>query len=195
MATGTKIGVLALQGNVREHCVALAEVGAEPVEVRTPEDLSAVDALVLPGGESTTISMLLESSELFDPVAARLREGMPAFGTCAGMILLAEEVLDGRPDQRSFGVIDISVRRNAFGRQVDSFETDLDVAGFPGPVDAVFIRAPFVERAGAGVEVLARVDTHPVLCRQGPILVASFHPELSTDLRIHSLFLDLAEGA
>ena len=192
---GTKVGVLALQGNVREHLAALAELGAHPVEVRTAEDLSGVDALVLPGGESTTISLLLQSSGLFQTVADRLGDGMPVFGTCAGMILLAREVLDGRPDQRSFGVIDISVRRNAFGRQVDSFETGLAVEGVDGAVDAVFIRAPFVERAGGGVEVLARVDGHPVLCRQGPVLVASFHPELSTDLRIHSLFLDLAEGA
>lgn len=189
VGSGTKVGVLALQGNVREHVAALADVGAHPVEVRTVEDLSGVEALVLPGGESTTISMLLESSGMFEPVAERLRDGMPAFGTCAGMILLAGEVLDGRPDQRSFGVIDIAVRRNAFGRQVDSFETALDVGGFSGPVDAVFIRAPFVERVGAGVEVLAEVDGHPVLCRQGPVLVASFHPELSTDLRIHALFV------
>ncbi len=192
---GTKVGVLALQGNVREHAAALAELGAHPVEVRAPEDLSGVDALVLPGGESTTISMLLDSSGLFEPLAERLRDGMAAFGTCAGMILLAADVLDGRPDQRSFGAIDIAVRRNAFGRQVDSFETDLDVEGLDGPVDAVFIRAPFVERAGGGVEVLARVGGHPVLCRQGPVLVASFHPELSRDLRVHALFLDLAQGA
>jgi 5'-phosphate synthase pdxT subunit len=183
-----KVGILALQGDVSEHGQALSDLGADAVEVRTPEQLPAVDALVLPGGESTTMSKLLESSGLFDAVAARLAEGMPAFGTCAGMILLASEVLDGRPDQRSFGVIDLSVRRNAFGRQVDSFEAELDVDGV-GRVPAVFIRAPYVERAGEGVEVLARVDDHPVLCRRGPVLVAAFHPELSGDLRLHELFL------
>jgi 5'-phosphate synthase pdxT subunit len=185
-----KIGVLALQGDVLEHISALTELGAHAVEVREPGDLSGVDALVLPGGESTTISMLLQSSGLFDPIAERLADGMPAFGTCAGMILLASEVLDGRPDQRSFGAIDLSVRRNAFGRQVDSFETDLDVAGLPdGPVHAVFIRAPVVERAGDDVEVLASVDSRPVLCRNEAIMVAAFHPEISGDLRIHELFL------
>jgi 5'-phosphate synthase pdxT subunit len=183
-----KVGVLALQGDVREHAAALHEVGAHAVEVRVPSDLAGVDALVLPGGESTTMSLLLESSGLFDPVAERLADGMPAFGTCAGMILLAREVLDGRADQRSFGAVDIAVRRNAFGRQVDSFECDLDVAGV-GRVSAVFIRAPFVERVGDGVEVLATVDGHPVLCRQGAALVAAFHPELSGDLRLHELFL------
>jgi 5'-phosphate synthase pdxT subunit len=185
-----KLGILALQGDVREHAEALAELGADVVTVRMPGDLAGVDALVLPGGESTTMSLLLESSGLFDPVAERLAAGMPAFGTCAGMILLAGEVLDGRPDQRSFGVIDLGVRRNAFGRQIDSFEADLDVAGVAGgPFRAVFIRAPFVERTGPGVEVLASVDGHPVLCREGPVLTAAFHPELSGDLRLHQLFL------
>jgi len=190
-----KVGVLALQGEVGRHAVALSELGADVVAVKREADLAAVDALVLPGGESTTMSMLLESSGLFDPVAARLRDGMPAFGTCAGMILLADEVLDGRADQRFFHAIDIAVRRNAFGRQVDSFETALHVAGVTRPdepVDAVFIRAPFVERAADGVDVLATVDGHPVLCRQGHVLVSSFHPELSDDLRVHQLFLDLA---
>jgi 5'-phosphate synthase pdxT subunit len=135
------------------------------------------------------MSMLLESSGLFDPVAERLRAGMPAFGTCAGMILLSTEVLDGRPDQRSFGVIDLSVRRNGFGRQVDSFETDLTVDGLATPVHAVFIRAPVVERTGEAVDVLASVDGSPALCRQGSVLVAAFHPELSDDLRLHELFL------
>ena len=182
-----KVGILALQGAVREHVRAVAELDAHPVEVRTVEDLSGVDALILPGGESTTMSLLLESSGLFDPIAARLADGMPAFGTCAGMILLASDVLDGRADQRFFGAIDLTVRRNAFGRQVDSFETTLDVDG--AAFDAVFIRAPFVERAGDDVEVLASVDGHPVLCRSGNVLVSAFHPELSDDLRIHSLFL------
>jgi 5'-phosphate synthase pdxT subunit len=185
-----KVGILALQGAVREHAAAVADLGAHPVEVRTPEDLAGVDALILPGGESTTMSLLLDSSGLFEPVAARLAEGMPAFGTCAGMILLASDVLDGRPDQRFFGAIDLTVRRNAFGRQVDSFETGLEVDGLDGPAfDAVFIRAPFVERAGDEVEVLATVDGHPVLCRSGNVLVSAFHPELSDDLRIHELFL------
>ena len=185
-----KVGILALQGDIREHAEALTELGADVVRVRVPDDLVGVDAMVLPGGESTTMSLLLQSSQLFDPIASRLADGMPAFGTCAGMILLATEVLDGRPDQRSFGVIDLAVRRNAFGRQVDSFEASLEVAGVGGgPVPAVFIRAPFVERAGPGVEVLATVDDHPVVCRQGPVLTAAFHPELSGDLRLHSLFL------
>jgi 5'-phosphate synthase pdxT subunit len=183
-----KVGVLALQGDVSEHTQVLADLGASTVEVRDPAHLAGVDALVLPGGESTTMSMLLESSGLFEPIADRLSEGMPAFGTCAGMILLATDVLDGRPDQRSFGAIDLAVRRNAFGRQVDSFETTLDVDGV-GPVPAVFIRAPYVERAGDGVDVLARVDDHPVLCRQGSVMAAAFHPELSGDLRLHELFL------
>ena len=191
-----KVGVLALQGDVGEHVGALAELGAHAVEVRAPEDLAGIDALVLPGGESTTMSLLLGSSGLFEPVAERLRDGMPAFGTCAGMILLASEVLDGRPDQRSFAAVDVAVRRNAFGRQVDSFEAPLEVDGMPGPpFEAVFIRAPVVERTGEGVVVLARLEPRhggrprPVLCRQGPVLVAAFHPELSGDLRLHQSFL------
>ena len=188
---GAKVGVLALQGDVREHVQALAELGAHAVEVRVPEDLTAVDALVLPGGESTTIAKLLDFSGLFEPVAERLEARMPALGTCAGMILLASEVLDGRPDQRSFGAIELAVRRNAFGRQVDSFELDLQIAGMAGGAyPAVFIRAPYVERVGADVEVLAQVDGHPVLCRSGPIMVASFHPELAGDLRLHQLFME-----
>jgi 5'-phosphate synthase pdxT subunit len=185
-----KVGVLALQGDVREHTGILAELGAHPVEVRGPEDLAGIDGVVLPGGESTTMALLLASAELWQPLAAALGSGMPAFGTCAGMILLATDLLDGRPDQVGFGAIDISVRRNAFGRQVDSFELDLEVAGLgPEPLHGVFIRAPLVERAGPDVEVLARVDGRPVACRQGPVLVTSFHPELSGDLRLHDLFL------
>jgi 5'-phosphate synthase pdxT subunit len=189
-----KVGVLALQGAVGAHAAMLQRLGAAPVEVRTPEDLAGVDALVMPGGESTTMSLLLDSSGLREPLAERLAEGLPTFGTCAGMILLAEDVLDGRPDQRSFGAIDLAVRRNAFGRQVDSFEVDLTVKHLPGgdrTFPAVFIRAPFVERAGEAVEVLAEVDGHPVLCRQGPVLVAAFHPELTADARLHELFLTL----
>jgi 5'-phosphate synthase pdxT subunit len=197
-----KVGILALQGDVGEHARILADLGADTVEVRAPEELAGVDALVLPGGESTTMSMLLESSGLFGPIADRLSEGMPAFGTCAGMILLATEVLDGRDDQRCFGAIDLSVRRNAFGRQVDSFESDLEVRHvMGGPMRAVFIRAPVVERAGPGVDVLASVTgrrtpagasppgDQPVVCRQGSVLVAAFHPELAGDWRLHELFL------
>jgi 5'-phosphate synthase pdxT subunit len=186
-----RVGVLALQGAFALHARALARLGATAVEVRTPAELASVDALVLPGGESTTMSKLLVAMELFEPLADRLGEGMPALGTCAGMILLAREVLDGRADQRCFGAIDISVRRNAFGRQVDSFEADLDITGLPeAPVHAVFIRAPVVESVGEGVEVLAQVEEgRPVACRQGKVLVTSFHPELSPDLRVHELFL------
>ena len=194
-----KVGVLALQGASQRHAEALAALGAHPVEVRTPEDLSGVEGLVLPGGESTTMSRLLDLSGLFEPIAERLAGGMPAFGTCAGLILLAREILDGRPDQRSFGVLDVGVRRNAFGRQVDSFESEVDVDGLAGGrFPAVFIRAPVVERVGAGVEVLASVagpsgpegtTSRPILCRQGAVLAAAFHPELSDDLRLHKLFL------
>jgi 5'-phosphate synthase pdxT subunit len=188
---GVKVGVLSLQGAVGRHADAFRSLGAEPVLVRTPEHLSGVDALVIPGGESTTISMLLESSGLAEPLAERLAAGMAAFGTCAGMILLAAEVLDGRPDQRSYGAIDVSVRRNAFGRQIDSFETDLDVVGVDGgPFHAVFIRAPVVERVGPEVEVLASVDGRPVLARQGAVYVSAFHPELTPDLRLHQRFLE-----
>lgn len=190
MAAHPKIGLLALQGATGLHADVLASLGATPVPVRTPAQLADVDALVIPGGESTTISMLLGSSGLFAPIADRLADGMPAFGTCAGMILLAADVADGRPDQRSFGAIDVGVRRNAFGRQVDSFESDLSVEGLDGePFHAVFIRAPVVERVGDGVIVLASVDDRPVLCRQGNIFVSAFHPELTPDARLHRLFL------
>jgi 5'-phosphate synthase pdxT subunit len=185
-----KVGVLALQGAFAAHARCLSALGAEPRFVRTAADLASVDALVLPGGESTTMSMLLETAELFDPLRERLDAGLPALGTCAGMILLGSEILDGRADQRCLGAIDISVRRNAFGRQVDSFEAALELPGLDGgPFPAVFIRAPFVERAGAAVDVLAEVDGHPVLCRQGAVTVAAFHPELSDDLRFHQRFL------
>ena len=183
------VGVLALQGAFSAHCRALAEIGAVPVEVRTPADLERVEALVMPGGESTTMSKLLGSSGLYDPIALRLAAGMPVFGTCAGMILLATTVLDGRPDQRSFAAIDITVRRNAYGRQIDSFEADLDVTSLDAPFHAVFIRAPGVEAAGASVEVLARHEERIVLARQGNVTVASFHPELTGDHRLHALFL------
>ena len=153
-----KVGVLAVQGAFALHRAKLDRLGASTAEVRTPTQLDDVDALVLPGGESTTISMLLERSGLFDPIAERIAAGMPALGTCAGMILLASTIIDGRPDQRCFGAIDIDVRRNAFGRQVDSFEGDLDVTGLADPVHAVFIRAPWIEQAGESVEVLATVE-------------------------------------
>jgi 5'-phosphate synthase pdxT subunit len=187
-----KVGLLALQGAVRPHAAAFRTLGATPVEVRTPAQLDDVDALVIPGGESTTMSKLLDTSGLAEPLAERLADGMPAFGTCAGMIVLARTVLDGRADQRSYDAIDVAVRRNAFGRQVDSFEADLSITGIDGPFHAVFIRAPVVEEVGDGVEVLASVDGRPVLCRQGPVLVTAFHPELTADLRLHHLFLTLA---
>jgi 5'-phosphate synthase pdxT subunit len=187
----SKVGVLSLQGAYRLHAEVLGALGAEPVDVRTPESLAAVDALVIPGGESTTMSMLLDSSGLRGPLRERLADGLPAFGTCAGMIMLATDVLDGRADQQSLGVIDITVRRNAFGRQRESFEADLDIQGLAGgPFPAVFIRAPFVERVGEGVTVEACVGEHPVLCRAGHITVCSFHPELSNDLRLHQRFLE-----
>jgi 5'-phosphate synthase pdxT subunit len=186
-----KVGVLSLQGAFRLHADVLTALGADPVEVRTPDALGAVDALVIPGGESTTMSFLLDSSELRSPLAERLRDGLPALGTCAGMIMLAREVLDGRDDQRSLDIIDITVRRNAFGRQRESFEADLEIEGLRGGAfPAVFIRAPFVERVGEGVAVEASVDGHPVLCRSGAITVCSFHPELSHDLRLHERFLE-----
>lgn len=193
---GPRLGILALQGAVDLHRHALERLGATVVEVRTAEQLSSVDALVIPGGESSTMSKLLVLNGLVEPLADRLAEGLPAFGTCAGMIVLAAEILDGRHDQISFGAIDIGVRRNAFGRQIDSFETDLSVSGVGDePVHAVFIRAPVVERVGDGVEVLAAVDgDRPVACRQGAVLVTSFHPELGADLRVHELFLSQCVG-
>ena len=190
-----KVGVLALQGAFARHSEVLTGLGAVPLEVRTPGDLDAVDAMVVPGGESTTMSMLLDSSGLRPSLAERLADGLPVLGTCAGMILLAGRVTDGRDDQRSFGAIDIDVRRNGYGRQVDSFEDQLSVTGLDGPFHGVFIRAPVVERVGSDVEVLATVDGVPVLCREGAVLVSSFHPEMSGDGRIHERFLDLAFGA
>jgi 5'-phosphate synthase pdxT subunit len=189
-----KVGVLALQGAFREHREVLDALGVEAVEVRTPAELGALDALILPGGESTTMSQLLDSSGVRAPLAERLADGLPVLGTCAGMILLAREVVDGRPDQESFGAIDVAVRRNAYGRQRDSFEADLAVAGLPGgPFPGVFIRAPRIESAGGGVEVLAVHEGVPVLARQGAVVVTSFHPELSGDLRLHELFLTESE--
>ncbi|MGW6264460.1 pyridoxal 5'-phosphate synthase glutaminase subunit PdxT [Cellulosimicrobium funkei] len=216
------IGVLALQGDVREHRAALEAAGARTVGVRRPEELAAVDGLVLPGGESTTIDKLLRIFELDEPLRARIAEGLPVYGSCAGMILLADRILGGTADQRTIGGLDVTVRRNAFGRQVDSFETDLAFAGLapaddgrdgaprPGQdgdaVHAVFIRAPWVEEAGPGVEVLARIPEHGapgipaaaagriVAVQQGSLLATSFHPEISGDTRVHELFVRIAKG-
>ena len=188
---GIKIGVLALQGAFRAHASRLAEFDVVTREVRRPDDLHHVDALVMPGGESTTMSNLLTSSGLFDEVKARLSDGLPVLGTCAGLILLAAEVLDGRPDQRSFGVLDVTARRNGYGRQLDSFETDLEVANLDEPFHGVFIRAPRVVAVGPAVEVLAEHDGDPVLVRQGRVIAAAFHPELTPDARLHRQFVDL----
>jgi 5'-phosphate synthase pdxT subunit len=186
------VGVLALQGDVREHLAALTSTGVAAVPVKTAEALAAVDGIVIPGGESTTIGKLLDIFGLLDPLRSRIAAGLPAYGSCAGMILLADEVLGGTADQQTLGGLDVTVRRNAFGRQVDSFETDLDVAGLDGgPLHAVFIRAPWVERTGESVEVLASVDGHPVAVRQGVLLATSFHPELTPDTRLHELFVSI----
>lgn len=195
--SGSHIGVLALQGDVREHLAALSAVGADPVPIRRRSELDAVDALLIPGGESTTISHLLRELELAEPLRARLADGMPAYGSCAGMILLASEILDAGAQGRAaipLSGIDMAVRRNAFGRQVDSFEGDVDFDGLDEPVHAVFIRAPWVERIGPGVQVLAEAAGHPVAVRQGRVLATSFHPEVTGDRRIHRLFVDIVAG-
>ncbi|HEY2195677.1 MAG TPA: pyridoxal 5'-phosphate synthase glutaminase subunit PdxT [Actinomycetospora sp.] len=195
---GPPVGVLALQGNVAEHLDALRACGAEPRPVRRAAELADVAGLVLPGGESTTLSTLLVAFDLLEPLRERLSAGMPAFGSCAGMILLAREAIDARPDQHQLGALDIVVRRNAFGRQVQSFETDLSMTGVGGgPVRAVFIRAPWVESVGHGVEVLARIPSSVggpssgkvVAVRQGPVMATAFHPEQTGDARLHDLFL------
>jgi len=186
---GPTIGVLALQGAFAAHTRILTELGARVREVRVPADLAAVDALVMPGGESTTMSRLLTTSGLFEPLRERIAGGLAVFGTCAGMILLAADVADGRPDQRSLAAIDLGVRRNGYGRQIDSFEADLDVKGLDEPFHAVFIRAPVVERIGDGIDVLAEHDERAVFLRGGPVFVASFHPELTPDGRLHAMFL------
>jgi len=186
-----KIGVLALQGGFRPHIEALSALDAETVEVRQPRDLVQVEALVLPGGESTTVGKLLATSELIEPLRVRLADGMPVLGTCAGLILLASEVLDGRPDQVMLGAVDLTVRRNAHGRQNQSFEAPLEITGLSGgPFPGVFIRAPGIERVGQGVEVLAELfPGAPVAARQGSVTVCAFHPELAGDLRFHQHFL------
>ena len=194
------VGVLALQGDVREHLAALTEAGTDAVTVRRPEELARVDGLIVPGGESTTMSNLLKAFDLLEPLRSRLSAGLPVYGSCAGMILLASEILDTRDDAIHLDALDITVRRNAFGRQVDSFETDLDMAGIDGdPVRAVFIRAPWVERVGDGVEVLATVPHGPaagrvVAVRRGTALATSFHPEVTGDRRIHSLFAEMVRA-
>ncbi|TQC47658.1 pyridoxal 5'-phosphate synthase glutaminase subunit PdxT [Rhodococcus sp. WS4] len=196
------VGVLALQGDVREHLAALNDSGADAVGIRRPEELEKIDGLVIPGGESTTMSKLLQIFELLEPLTARLRDGLPAYGSCAGMILLASEILDTRPDAQHLGAIDMTVRRNAFGRQVDSFESDLDFEGIVGdPMRAVFIRAPWVERVGDDVQVLARVPESGgaaagriVAVRQGSVVATSFHPEVTGDRRVHELFVDIVRG-
>lgn len=188
-----RVGVLALQGDTREHLAALGEAGAEASTVRRLTELEAVDALVIPGGESTAISHLLREFELLEPLRARLADGMPAYGSCAGMILLATEILDAGADGRQaepLRGIDMTVRRNAFGRQVDSFEENVEFEGLDTEVHAVFIRAPWVERVGPDVEVLARAGGHPVAVRQGRMLATAFHPEVTGDRRVHKLFVD-----
>lgn len=197
------VGVLALQGDVREHLAMLEACGARAVPVRRPAELAAVDGLVIPGGESTTIDKLLRAFDLFEPLRARIADGLPAFGSCAGMILLADRIVGGTSDQQTLGGLDVTVRRNAFGRQVDSFETDLEVAGVADsaerPVHAVFIRAPWVEQAGPGVQVLAQVTAGPaagriVAVRERDVMATSFHPEVTGDLRLHRLFVQIVEG-
>lgn len=199
------VGILALQGDVREHSAALRATGAEPVPVRRATDLAGLDGLVLPGGESTTIGRLLEVFDLLEPLRREVAGGLPVYGSCAGMILLARSVRGGRPDQAVVGGLDIVVRRNAFGTQVDSMEADVDFVGATGgPVHAVFIRAPWVDSAGEGVQVLARVPDRAdgnlaagkvVAVRQGPALATSFHPELTGDLRVHAVFVQMVKEA
>ncbi|MEU9490010.1 pyridoxal 5'-phosphate synthase glutaminase subunit PdxT [Streptomyces decoyicus] len=195
MSTPT-IGVLALQGDVREHVKALADAGALARPVRRPEELDEVDGLVIPGGESTTMSKLAIVFGMLEPLRAFVAAGKPVYGTCAGMIMVADKLLDARDDQETFGGIDMIVRRNAFGRQNESFEAAIEVTGIPGgPVEGVFIRAPWVESVGGAVEVLATYDGHTVAVRQGNVLATSFHPELTGDHRVHALFVDMVRRA
>ncbi|MCF3145270.1 pyridoxal 5'-phosphate synthase glutaminase subunit PdxT [Streptomyces platensis] len=195
MSTPT-IGVLALQGDVREHLTVLAEADALARPVRRPEELDEIDGLVIPGGESTTMSKLAVVFGMLEPLRAFVRAGKPVYGTCAGMIMVADKLLEARDDQETFGGVDMIVRRNAFGRQNESFEAAIDVAGIPGgPVEGVFIRAPWVESVGGAVEVLATYDGHTVAVRQGNVLATSFHPELTGDHRVHALFVDMVRRA
>lgn len=194
-----KIGVLALQGDVREHRRIVTGMGATATNVRAPDELAAVDGLIIPGGESTTMWRLARTFDLLEPIRQRIKEGMPAYGSCAGMIMLADDIEGGVDGQETIGGLDVTVRRNAFGRQVDSFEADVDFPAVGAPrVHAVFIRAPWVERVGDGVEILARVASGPaegriVAVRQGPLLATSFHPELIADERVHALFVDIVK--
>jgi pyridoxal 5'-phosphate synthase pdxT subunit len=195
-----RIGVLALQGDVREHREMLSRAGAEPVAVRRPEELESVDGLVLPGGESTTMSKLARNFDLLEPLRQAAKDGLPMFGTCAGMIMLADRIEDGTRDQETIGGLDVVVRRNAFGRQVDSFEADVDVSGLDRPFHALFIRAPWVEEVGPEVEVVAQVATGPatgriVAVRQEHLLATSFHPEVTGDPRLHAVFADVVREA
>jgi pyridoxal 5'-phosphate synthase pdxT subunit len=193
-----RVGVLALQGDTREHLAALAEAGADARSVRRREELEALDALIIPGGESTTMSHLLSEFELLSPLRALVSDGLPVYGSCAGMILLATEIVDaGAMGRRALPLkgIDMTVRRNAFGRQVDSFEGDIAFEGLADPVHAVFIRAPWVERVGPGVQVLARAGGHIVAVRQGKMLATAFHPEMTGDRRIHRLFVGMVRGS
>jgi pyridoxal 5'-phosphate synthase pdxT subunit len=194
-----RVGVLALQGDVREHVRALTSSGASAGPVRRPSELDAVDALVIPGGESTVMSKLASAFDLLEPIRKRIAAGMPVYGSCAGMIMLAEKILDGRPDQETFGGLDVTVRRNAFGRQVDSFEGNIEISDI-GDFRAVFIRAPWVEQTGPGVRVMGRVTDGPaagriVAVQQGNLLATAFHPELTGDLRVHRYFVDMVRRA
>ena len=183
-----RVGVLALQGDFREHLKAAEECGHTPVDVRRVSELESVDALILPGGESTTIIHLAQIFDLYQPIKSAIAQGLPVYGSCAGMILLADRIVDGIKDQKTFGGLDITVRRNAFGRQVDSFESELTFNGTS--LHAVFIRAPWVEEVGAGVEILSTAADHPVAVRQGNLLATSFHPELTDDLAVHRYFFE-----
>jgi pyridoxal 5'-phosphate synthase pdxT subunit len=188
------IGVLAVQGDVREHVRVLTSLGAQAHGIRRPTELTDLDGLVIPGGESTTMDKLVRAFDLFDPLRALIAGGLPVYGSCAGMIMLADRIAEGRPDQQTLGGLDITVRRNAFGRQVDSFEEDIEFVGLDGgPVRAVFIRAPWVEEAGDGVDVLARAAGKIVAVRQGALLATSFHPEVTGDTRVHELFVEMCK--
>ncbi len=190
-----KVGVLALQGAFKLHVQALKRLGVEAIEVRTLENFEASQALIIPGGESTTMSFLLESSGIFEALQERSNNGMPILGTCAGMILLSSKITDGRNDQKPLKLIDIEVRRNGYGRQIDSFESDLMVEGFENFFKGVFIRAPLVESVGENVDVLAELNGQPIMCRQESTIVTSFHPELADDDRIHAEFLEMVSNS
>jgi 5'-phosphate synthase pdxT subunit len=187
-----KAGVLGLQGDVREHVAALDRAGATPVIVKRAEELAAVDALIIPGGESTTIGKLLNRFDLMTPLTQRVADGLPVYGTCAGLILMAARIAGPQDAPDRVPVLDVTVRRNAYGRQVDSFEADVDVAGLDDPLRAVFIRAPVIDDVGRRVEVLATHEGHPVLVRQGRLLASTFHPEMTADSRLHEMFVEMS---